>query len=111
MFKPRTIGIAAAVAGAGYLALSQMEDLKTPGMRNIEKAHTRAGGAPNHTPAQASKLGDENDGNGYQREDKSIQSKHFQDGISEQQPDATMVGGKWNKAMHGHEKSKTQNKS
>lgn len=59
MFKPKTIGIAALVASGGFVAFSQMGDLKTPGMRNIEKRHAAAGGGHSHTPGMATKLGDE----------------------------------------------------
>ena len=41
----------------GYVALSRMDNFKTPGIRNIEARHSAAGGGDNHTPASASPMG------------------------------------------------------
>ena len=53
--------VLATCAGLGgiYYVGTQMHDFKTPGIRNIEKRHIAAGGAAGHTPAMASKMGDE----------------------------------------------------
>ena len=61
MPRARTLAIGGAVVGGLTFALYQMEDFKTPGVRNIERRHTAAGGGPTHTPASGTRMGDEND--------------------------------------------------
>jgi len=58
---PRVLATVGAAGGMGYLAMTYMGDLKTPGMKNIENRHAAAGGGHTHTPSIASKLGDEQD--------------------------------------------------
>jgi hypothetical protein len=50
-------------AGIGLLVYGG-NDLKTPGIRNIENRHAAAGGGHSSTPAQASMMGDEKSGEG-----------------------------------------------
>lgn len=70
MSRVRTLAISACGLGVVYFAGTQMKDFKTPGVRNIERRHTAAGGADNHTPAIASKLGDETSVDGRQETQK-----------------------------------------
>ena len=70
MHKGNTLAIGAGVAGLGYLALRSMEDFKTPGVKNIEAAHSRGGGGAYGTPAIASKRGDADSTQGRQLGDK-----------------------------------------
>ena len=59
---------------------------KTPAVKNMEAAWTRAGAGNNHTPGHASKLGsqDQPDKNG-----SGIGSKAFQDTIGDQRPEVS----------------------
>jgi len=50
-------------AGIGLLVYGR-EDFKTPGIKNIENRHAAAGGGHSSTPAQASPMGNQNDGQG-----------------------------------------------
>ena len=50
-------------AGIGLLVYG-MDDFKTPGIKNIENRHAAAGGGHSSTPAQASPMGNQNDGQG-----------------------------------------------
>jgi len=56
--------------------------VKTPGVRNIEAAYSRAGASNHHTPGSASKLGsqDQQGASAYQ----GVGSQRFADGISNQ---------------------------
>ncbi len=57
-------------------------NFKTQGVKNIEKAYSRAGASNNHTPGSASKLGSQNQVGAS--ENQGIGSKKFTDGISDQ---------------------------
>ena len=70
MSRARTLAIAGAGLGGIYFIGTQMNDFKTPGIRNIERRHTAAGGAGTHTPAIGSKLGDEHQTEGRQETQK-----------------------------------------
>jgi len=50
-------------AGIGLLVYGR-DDFKTPGIKNIENRHAAAGGGHSSTPAQASPMGNQNDGQG-----------------------------------------------
>ena len=72
MSRARTLAISVAGLGVVYFAGTQIKDFRTPGVRNIERRHTAAGGGHNHTPAIASKLGDENSVEGRQETQKGM---------------------------------------
>ena len=67
-----------------------MEDFKTPGVRNIEKRHSAAGGAHTHTPAGGTKMGDENSTQGRQETEKGMSSKYFQENFGNQGPEVSL---------------------
>jgi len=50
-------------AGIGLLVYGR-DDFKTPGIKNIENRHAAAGGGHSSTPAQASPMGNQDDGQG-----------------------------------------------
>jgi len=54
----------AGIAGGIGLLVYGRDDFKTPGIKNIENRHAAAGGSHSSTPAQASKMGDQEDGAG-----------------------------------------------
>ena len=72
MSRARFYGLVGAGIAGVYFVGSQMNDFKTPGVRNIERRHTAAGGAASHTPAQASPLGDEHATDGRQETQKGV---------------------------------------
>ena len=72
MSRARTLAISAAGLGGVYFIGTRLDDFKTPGMRNIERRHTAAGGAPHHTPAQGSKMGSEEEAEGRQETQKGV---------------------------------------
>ena len=50
---------------------------KTPGVKNIEKAYSRAGASNNHTPGHASKLGSQEQGSAGGYEGQGVGSSKF----------------------------------
>ena len=73
MSRARTLAVTAAGLGGVYFVGTRLNDFKTPGVRNIERRHTSAGGADTHTPAIASKMGDEEAVMGRQETQKGEQ--------------------------------------
>lgn len=55
---------------------------KTPGVRNIEAAYSRAGASNHHTPGSATKLGSQEQFGA--NEGQGVGSQRFADGISDQ---------------------------
>ncbi|KAI9663483.1 MAG: hypothetical protein M1831_002492 [Alyxoria varia] len=105
--KANTVGAACiGLTAVGY-TFYRMEDFKTPGIRNIEKRHSAAGGADTHTPAGGTKMGDENSMQGKQETEKGMSSKHFQENFGSQGPEPSAVAKKWNKTHYGGENGKT----
>ncbi|KAL9605090.1 MAG: hypothetical protein Q9219_000024 [cf. Caloplaca sp. 3 TL-2023] len=78
------------------------------GVENIEKRYTSGGGAPNHLPGQATKLGDHNSVEGNMLDqNKGIGSPHHQEKIGGQKPEkGSQFDKAWNKAQYGSEKGK-----
>jgi hypothetical protein len=64
----------------GFFA--NMLEGKTPGVRGIEKAYSRAGAGNNHTPGLASKLGSQEQMS--KSEGQGVGSNKFKEGISDQ---------------------------
>lgn len=56
--------------------------IKTPGVKNIEAAYSRAGATNHHTPGSASQLGNQSQVGA--NEGKGVGSQHFTDKISDQ---------------------------
>ncbi|EKD19304.1 uncharacterized protein L3040_009255 [Drepanopeziza brunnea f. sp. 'multigermtubi'] len=81
--------------------------LKTPGVKNIEAAYSRAGATNHHTPGVASKLGSQAQesgaGNG---EHQGVGSQKFQDGISDQRQEPSTIGKVFNNMINGTDRTK-----
>ena len=63
--------------------LSNLVSGKTPGVRNIEAAYSRAGASNNHTPGVASQLGSQDQKSGA-TEHQGVGSDKFRERISDQ---------------------------
>lgn len=63
--------------------LSDLVAGKTPGVKNIEAAYSRAGATNHHTPGAASKLGSQ-DQKGGVHEHQGVGSNKFKEGFSDQ---------------------------
>ncbi|KAL8764389.1 MAG: hypothetical protein Q9184_000094 [Pyrenodesmia sp. 2 TL-2023] len=76
------------------------------GVQNIEKRYTAGGGAPNHQPGSATKLGSHSDVTGKQLDHKGMGTPHHQEKVGEQRPEPSQFDKSWNKAQYGAEKGK-----
>ncbi|KAI4206231.1 MAG: hypothetical protein LQ346_001202 [Caloplaca aetnensis] len=95
------------VIGIAYLLSPYTPKFRSYGVQNIEKRYTAGGGAPNHTPGQATKLGSYSDVTGNQLDHKGMGTPHHQEKIGEQKPEKPSQFDKaWNKAQYGAEKGK-----
>lgn len=65
--------------------LGSLLDGKTPAVKNMEAAWSRAGAGNNHTPGHASKLGSQDQPQG------GIAGKEFQENISDQRTEVSDV--------------------
>ncbi|PBP22627.1 hypothetical protein BUE80_DR006633 [Diplocarpon rosae] len=70
---------------------------RTPGVKNIEAAYTRAGAASNHTPGAASTLGSQEQGVG---------SSKVSEGSSDQRQEPSIIGKAVNNMLNGTGKTK-----
>ncbi|KAL8922908.1 MAG: hypothetical protein Q9208_004870 [Pyrenodesmia sp. 3 TL-2023] len=59
------------------------------GVQNIEKRYTAGGGAPNHQPGQATKLGSHSEVTGNQLDHKGMGTPHHQERFGEQRPEVS----------------------
>ncbi|KAL9012434.1 MAG: hypothetical protein Q9173_002804 [Seirophora scorigena] len=77
------------------------------GVQNIEKRYSAGGGSHNHTPGQATKLGDSSSVTGNQQAPKGMGTPHYNEKIGEQKPEkGSQFDKAWNKAQYGSEKGK-----
>jgi len=85
---------------------ASIANIKTPGVKNIEAAYSRAGGANNHLPGSATKLGSQ-DQKGNTAEEQGVGSQKFTDGFSDQRREEPSVVGKmFNNMINGTDKTK-----
>lgn len=66
---------------------------KTPGVRNIEAAYSRAGASNHHTPGSATKLGSQDQVGAS--EAQGVGSQKFADGISDQRQEVCGSCATW----------------
>ncbi|KAL9007106.1 MAG: hypothetical protein Q9188_000141 [Gyalolechia gomerana] len=77
------------------------------GVQNIEKRYSAGGGSTNHTPGQATKLGDHDHVHGNMLNQTGMGTPHHQEKIGEQKPEkGSQFDKAWNKAQYGAEKGK-----
>lgn len=84
---PPTTGLIA----APYLGFDLPNPFRTPGVQNIEKRFTAGGGSPTHTPATASKRGNQDVVEGNQDKHKGLGTKYWQDNYGEQRTEVGAV--------------------
>lgn len=60
------------------------------GVQNIEKRYSAAGGSHNHTPGQATKLGDSSNVTGNQLAPKGMGTPFYKEKIGEQKPEVSL---------------------
>ncbi|TVY86782.1 hypothetical protein LAWI1_G003290 [Lachnellula willkommii] len=77
---------------------------KTPGVKNIEAAYSRAGASNHHTPGSASKLGSQEQAGASAQQ--GVGSKKFKDEISDQRQEPSVVGKMFNNLMNGTDSGK-----
>ncbi|KAI9053645.1 hypothetical protein LZ554_002599 [Drepanopeziza brunnea f. sp. 'monogermtubi'] len=81
--------------------------LKTPGVKNIEAAYSRAGATNHHTPGVASKLGSQSQESGAANgEHQGVGSQKFRDGISDQRQEPSAIGKMFNHMINGTDHTK-----
>ncbi|KAL8723673.1 MAG: hypothetical protein Q9225_000116 [Loekoesia sp. 1 TL-2023] len=103
---PRKI-IAGIALTAFYFSPYSPQLFRSYGVQNIEKRYSAGGGSLNHTPGQASKLGDYSVVEGNQLDHKGMGTPRHQERIGEQKPEKPSQFDKaWNKAQYGAEKGK-----
>ncbi|KAL9021643.1 MAG: hypothetical protein Q9185_001178 [Variospora sp. 1 TL-2023] len=77
------------------------------GVQNIENRYSAGGGSHNHSPGQATKLGDSSHVTGNQIAPKGMGTPHYQEKIGGQKPEkGSQFDKSWNKAQYGSEKGK-----
>ncbi|KAL8908826.1 MAG: hypothetical protein Q9207_000552 [Kuettlingeria erythrocarpa] len=72
-----------------FLLSPYTPEFRTFGVQNIEKRFTAGGGAPNHTPGQATKLGSHTDVTGNQLNHKGVGTPQHEEKIAEQRPEVS----------------------
>ncbi|TVY20385.1 hypothetical protein LARI1_G000948, partial [Lachnellula arida] len=77
---------------------------KTPGVKNIEAAYSRAGASNHHTPGSASKLGSQEQAGASAQQ--GVGSAKFKDEISDQRQELSVVGKMFNNLMNGTDSGK-----
>merc|ERR1712225_181117 len=70
--------------------LSNLVSGKTPAVKNIEAAYSRAGATNNHTPGAASQLGSQDQKSGAS-EHQGVGSAKFEEGISDQRQEPSII--------------------
>ncbi|KAG4434733.1 hypothetical protein IFR05_009786 [Cadophora sp. M221] len=85
--------------------LSDLVSGKTPGVKNIEAAYSRAGASNNHTPGAASQLGSQDQKSGAS-EHQGVGSAKFKEGISDQRQEPSVIGKMFNNIMNGTDSTK-----
>ncbi|KAL6716409.1 hypothetical protein ACLMJK_005976 [Lecanora helva] len=61
----------------------------TPGVKNIEKRYSSGGGAKNHQPGTATKLGNHDHVEGNVETMKGVGTPHYQENVGGQKPDVS----------------------
>ncbi|KAH7364420.1 hypothetical protein BKA65DRAFT_546301 [Rhexocercosporidium sp. MPI-PUGE-AT-0058] len=85
--------------------LSDLVSGKTPGVKNIEAAYSRAGASNHHTPGAATRLGSQDQTPGAQSH-QGVGSEKFREGISEQRQEPSIIGKMFNNIMNGTDRTK-----
>ncbi|CZT47405.1 uncharacterized protein RSE6_07961 [Rhynchosporium secalis] len=98
-----TANTADQTAEKGFLA--NLVSGKTPGVKNIEAAYSRAGASNHHTPGAATRLGSQDQASGAQ-EAQGVGSEKFKDGFSDQRQEPTAIGKMFNNMINGTDKTK-----
>lgn len=102
---PRKIVAGVALAAFFYSPYAP-KAFRSWGVQNIEKRYSAGGGSTNHTPGQATKLGDHDSVEGNMLTHTGMGSPHHQEKIGEQHPEGSQFDKAWNKAQYGVEKGK-----
>ena len=79
--------------GASYVVAEGIlpNPFRTPGVGNIEKRYSAAGGAPNHQPSTASPLGHPDKIEGNTVTHKGIGTPYHKEKYQEQKPDVSVL--------------------
>ncbi|KAE8445024.1 hypothetical protein EG329_014030 [Mollisiaceae sp. DMI_Dod_QoI] len=77
---------------------------KTPGVRNIEAAYSRAGASNHHTSGAATKLGSQEQVG--TNEAQGVGSQKFADRISDQRREPSVIGKMFNNLINGTDNTK-----
>lgn len=79
---------------------------KTPGVRNIEKAYSRAGASNHHTPGRATKLGSQDQMGANEEGHQGVGSARFAEKFSDQRVEPSFIGRFFNNIINGTDHSK-----
>ncbi|KAL2064916.1 hypothetical protein VTL71DRAFT_4056 [Oculimacula yallundae] len=90
-------------ADKGFLA--NLVSGKTPGVKNIEAAYSRAGASNHHTPGAATSLGSQ-DQTPRTQDVQGVGSAKFKDAISDQRQEPTIIGKMFNNMINGTDQTK-----
>ncbi|KAL5320726.1 hypothetical protein ACEPPN_011536 [Leptodophora sp. 'Broadleaf-Isolate-01'] len=85
--------------------LSDLVSGKTPGVKNIEAAYSRAGASNNHTPGAASQLGSQEQKSGAS-DHQGVGSAKFKEGICDQRQEPSVIGKIFNNIVNGTDSTK-----